>query len=153
MNVENKLRKTGKRLLVLLLAVSFSLEIACTSPESTRTNQSSQSSESQSQQEKNDPKSAVQQAFSNYLEQVFQSEVTSSTLNMHYTLAHPENYGITQYPITYGEVTSEQTMEASAILENWKYNLENFEKDDLTIPQQMTYDITVSYTHLTLPTT
>ena len=145
MNVENKLRKTGKRLLVLLLAVSFSLEIACTSPESTRTNQSSQSSESQSQQEKNDPKSAVQQAFSNYLEQVFQSEVTSSTLNMHYTLAHPENYGITQYPITYGEVTSEQTMEASAILENWKYNLENFEKDDLTIPQQMTYDIMMDF--------
>lgn len=139
MNVANKLRKTGKRLLVLLLAVSFSLEIACTFPGS------SQSSENQSQQEENDPKSAVQQAFSNYLEQVFQSEVTSSTLNMHYTLAHPENYGITQYPITYGEVTSEETMEASAILENWKYNLENFEKEDLTIPQQMTYDIMMDF--------
>lgn len=148
MKAENKWRHKGKRLLVLLLAVSFSLETACTFPESSQTNQSSQSNqnnENQSQQEKNDTKNAVQQAFSNYLEQVFQSEITSSTLNMHYTLAHPENYGITQYPITYGEVTSEQTMEVSAILENWKYNLGNFEKDDLTIPQQMTYDIIMDY--------
>jgi len=60
---------------------------------------------------------------------VFQSEVTSSTLNMHYTLAHPENYGITQYPITYGEVTSEETMEASAILEKLENTiLKIFEK-------------------------
>lgn len=148
MKAENKWRHKGKRLLVLLLAVSFSLETACTFPGSTRTNQSSQSNqnnENQSQQKENDSKNAIQQAFSNYLEQVFQSEITSSTLNMHYTLAHPENYGITQYPITYGEVTSEQTMEASAILENWKYNLGNFEKDDLTIPQQMTYDIMMDF--------
>lgn len=148
MKAENKWRHKGKRLLVLLLAVSFSLETACTFPESSQTNQSSQSNqnnENQSQQKENDSKNAVQQAFSNYLEQVFQSEITSSTLNMHYTLAHPENYGITQYPITYGEVTSEQTMEVSAILENWKYNLGNFEKDDLTIPQQMTYDIMMDF--------
>ena len=148
MKAENKWRHKGKRLLVLLLAVSFSLETACTFPGSTRTNQSSQSNqnnENQSQQKENDSKNAIQQAFSNYLEQVFQSEITSSTLNMHYTLAHPENYGITQYPITYGEVTSEQTMEASAILENWKYNLGNFEKDDLMIPQQMTYDIMMDF--------
>lgn len=148
MKEKNKWKNKGKRLLVILLAVSFSLETACTFGGSTF--QSSQSSEGQSGQNGNNgqedsSKTEVQQAFSNYLEQVFQSEITSSTLNMHYTLAHPENYGITEYPITYGEVASTQSMEASAILENWKYNLENFEKKELTISQQMAYDIIMDY--------
>lgn len=151
MKVENKWKHRRKRLLVILLAVSFSLQTACRFPETTRTNQSGNSSESQSSenknngQEDNSQKNEIQQAFSNYLEQIFESEITSSTLNMHYTLAHPENFGITRYPITYGEVASGQSMEASAILENWKYNLENFEKEDLTIPQQMTYDIIMDF--------
>lgn len=144
MKKRNKLTETIKRLLVFLLAVSFSLTAACDFLESDQI-QKSQSNGNQPQQEKEESKTAVQQAFSDYLEQVFQAEIVSSTLNMHYTLAHPENYGITEYQITYGQATSEQTVEASAILENWKYNLKNFEKEELTIPQQMTYDIMMDF--------
>lgn len=144
MKKKNKLTETTKRLLVFLLAVSFSLTAACNFLESNQI-QKSQSNGNQPQQEKDEVKTAVQQAFSDYLEQVFQAEIVSSTLNMHYTLAHPENYGITEYQITYGQATSEQTVEASAILENWKYNLKNFEKEELTIPQQMTYDIMMDF--------
>lgn len=144
MKKKNKLTETTKRLLVFLLAVSFSLTAACNFLESNQI-QKSQSNGNQPQQEKDEAKTAVQQAFSDYLEQVFQAEIVSSTLNMHYTLAHPENYGITEYQITYGQATSEQTVEASAILENWKYNLKNFEKEELTIPQQMTYDIMMDF--------
>ena len=39
----------------------------------------------------------TQQAFTDYTDQVFRSEIAASTLNMHYTLAHPENYGINEY--------------------------------------------------------
>lgn len=134
MSEKRRFQGIGKRLLVLLLAVSFCLEIACTSENGTRL-----------QNETGTQKEAVQQAFSNYLNQIFQSEITSSTLNMHYTVAHPENYGITEYPITYGSISSGESIETSAILENWKYNLNNFEKEELSTPQQMTYDIMMDF--------
>lgn len=35
--------------------------------------------------------------FSSLTEQLFREEMTSNTLNMHYTLAYPENYGIKDY--------------------------------------------------------
>lgn len=93
----------------------------------------------------NSKKQEVQQAFSDYLNRVFQSEITSSTLNMHYTLAHPENYGITEYPITYGTISQGTGVEAAAILENWKSQLQTYHKEDLTVSQQMTYDIIMDY--------
>ena len=37
--------------------------------------------------------------FKKFTQQLFTEEVTSNTLNLHYTLAYPENYGIKSYPI------------------------------------------------------
>lgn len=82
-----------------------------------------------------------QQAFTEYTNRIFCSEVVSSTLNMHYNLAHPENYGIINYPVTYGKITAAENDEASVLLENWKEKLRSFEKGELTLSQQMTYDI------------
>ena len=142
MKVKNKWKNKGKRLLVFLLAVSFSLETACIYE---RKSEIKQEGQTRYQQEQEDQRGAVRQAFSNYLNQVFQSEIISSTLNMHYTLAHPENYGITQYPITYGKISSAQGTETAAILENWRYTLKNFDKEDLSMSQQMTYDIIMDF--------
>lgn len=134
MEKKRRFQGIGKRLLVLLLAVSFCLEAACTTEQKVI-----------QQQETGSQKEAVQQAFSNYLDQVFRSEITSSTLNMHYTLAHPENYGVNEYPITYGTISSNEGTETSAILENWEYNLNNFDKEGLSTSQQMTYDIMMDF--------
>lgn len=138
MKKKNFLQTTAKRLLVLVLAVSFCLETACTPKAETNVQQEGVSPQSQS-------KTQVQQAFSDYLNQLFRSEIISSTLNMHYTLAHPENYGIIQYPVTYGSVSDSETTEASAVLENWEYNLKNYDREELTLPQQMTYDIIMDF--------
>lgn len=89
--------------------------------------------------------SKAQQEFSQYTDQLFRSEVAASTLNMHYTLAHPENYGISQYKITYGSVSQKSKEEASVLLENWKKKLGEFKKKDLTVAQQLTYDIMMDY--------
>ena len=35
--------------------------------------------------------------FHNAIENLFQEEMLGNTLNMHYTIAYPENYGITDY--------------------------------------------------------
>lgn len=132
------LQTTGKRLLVFVLAVSFCLETACTPKAETNVQQDRAEPQSESQTQ-------VQQAFSDYLNQLFRSEITSSTLNMHYTLAHPEDYGIIQYPVTYGSVSDSETTGASAVLENWEYNLKNYDQEELTLSQQMTYDIIMDF--------
>lgn len=93
----------------------------------------------------------AQQEFSDYTDQIFRSEVASSTLNMHYNLAHPENYGITDYSITYGNVSADAGGEAPVLLENWKGKLSGFEKEELTLSQQMTYDIMMDFIEKELP--
>lgn len=126
-----KSQRTGKKLsgkgLLLLLAAMLCLQTGCAKEEKT------------------------QEDFSAYLDQIFRSEVTSSTLNMHYCLAHPENYGITEYPITYGNVSADSKEQACAILENWRQGLKEFKKKDLSVSQQMTYDIIMDYIKEELP--
>lgn len=89
--------------------------------------------------------SQTQQAFTEYTDQVFRSEVSANTLNMHYTLAHPEKYGISQYKVTYGTISQKSEEENAVILENWKKKLKSFKKKELTVSQQMTYDIMIDY--------
>lgn len=93
----------------------------------------------------------AQQAFSAFTGRIFQSEIPASTLNMHYSLAHPENYGILEYPITYGNLETDSGAKASLVLENWKKALEQFRKKDLSVPQQMTYDILMDYINREIP--
>lgn len=92
-----------------------------------------------------------QKEFSNYLNQIFKSEITASTLNMHYSLAHPENYGITNYKVTYGNVSADRGAETAVILENWKKSLKKFQKKNLSVSQQMTYDIIMDYIEREIP--
>ncbi len=96
-------------------------------------------------------KQETQKAFSAFTEQIFRSEISASTLNMHYSLAHPENYGILEYPITYGNLDTDSGAKASLILENWKKGLEQFRKKDLPVSQQMTYDILMDYIKREIP--
>ncbi len=95
----------------------------------------------------------TQQEFSDYTNQIFCSEVTASTLNMHYSLAHPENYGISDYKVTYGNVSADTSGEVSLLLENWMGKLRSFRKKDLTSDQQMTYDIMMDYANKELSAT
>ncbi len=92
-----------------------------------------------------------QKEFSNYLDQIFKSEITASTLNMHYSLAHPENYGITNYKVTYGNVSADRGAETAVVLENWKKSLKKFKKKNLSVSQQMTYDIIMDYIEREIP--
>ena len=95
----------------------------------------------------------TQQEFYDYTNQIFCSEVTASTLNMHYSLAHPENYGISDYKVTYGNVSADSEGEVSLLLENWMGKLRSFEKKNLTPGQQMTYDIMMDYARKELSAT
>lgn len=94
---------------------------------------------------KNKETTAIRRDFNKYLAEAFKSEVTSSTINLHYTLAFPAKYGIVEYPITYGYIPTQTEIEAAAVLENMKAALESFDIDLLSTSQKITYDILMDY--------
>ncbi len=86
-----------------------------------------------------------QTRFSQFTENLFLETILSNTINLHYSLAEPESYGITEYPITFGsyEIWDEQMLlddltELSTELHTYYYDL-------LTDDQQMMYDILMHY--------
>ena len=83
--------------------------------------------------------------FDDYTQELFQEDVVQNTINLHYTLANPENYGITDYEVTLGSVSLADMEEGYAELEDMKKNLEGFRRSGLTKDQQLTYDILLDY--------
>lgn len=86
---------------------------------------------------------AEQERFSQYLYDSFIEGVQSDTLTLHYGIAHPENYGIEDYAITFGEVDFSDEAEEKELEEYEKTmdELKGFDYDLLTIDQRFTYDI------------
>lgn len=87
----------------------------------------------------------VMDEFDDFLSQLFVNEVSSSLINLHYTLANPENFGIDEYEISLGSVLPESLHETNAQLENTLARLEQFSYQSLSGEQQLTYDILKDY--------
>lgn len=83
-------------------------------------------------------------AFRRYTKMVFAQEAASNTVNLHYTLKNPENYGIENAPVTFGNfITDETAMHVS--IENMKESLSAFSYEDLSVQNQLTYDVMRAY--------
>lgn len=91
------------------------------------------------------PNKEVQKNFDHYTNIFFIEEIQKNTLNLHYTLAYPENFGIDDYPITFGEFNSKAFTDSYEVLELSIKELENFHYNSLTKEQQLTYDIFLDY--------
>lgn len=83
--------------------------------------------------------------FDSFLDNFFRAEVTSNTINLHFTLSEPKNYGITETPITLGNISLQSIAESQAGLENTLAALKKFDYDSLSTDQQLTYDILFDY--------
>lgn len=83
--------------------------------------------------------------FDAYIDQLFKEDITANTINLHYTLAYPENYGITDYVVTLGNYSTDNIEEAYQELEEMKKELLKFEPSKLTYNQRLTYDILLDY--------
>lgn len=88
--------------------------------------------------------------FHAFLQDLFRTEVTSNTLNLHFTLSDPASAHILDYPITFGEVGSESESKQLAILENVKKELETFDVSHMSVSSQLTYDVLKDSIHLNL---
>ncbi|RDU22795.1 DUF885 domain-containing protein [Anaerosacchariphilus polymeriproducens] len=93
----------------------------------------------------NKKKSSTVSSFNNYLNDIFRSEITSNTINLHYTLKNPSSYGIKKYPITLNNYSKETFQDSAAALENYQAVLESFPYDSLNTNQKITYDILNNY--------
>ena len=86
--------------------------------------------------------------FEKLADEYFVEMLTSDTLSMHFYLRHPENYGITDYEATWGDLSTVMTDEA---IQEERQSIEEFNAIDrsaLTAQQQETYDIIAYYNEL-----
>ena len=69
----------------------------------------------------------VGERFDAYMDDLFYEDIVLNTVNLHYTLAHPENYGITEYEVTLGDYSREKMEEGYEDLEEMKKELESYD--------------------------
>lgn len=79
-------------------------------------------------------------AFKNFTFCLFQQEVASNTINLHYSLTEPKKYGITETPILLGSFDFNAASTLASI-ENLDTALHKFSYDLLSEENQLTYDI------------
>lgn len=88
-----------------------------------------------------DSREKYREEFDTYLESLFAGEVTASTINLHYTLKNPENYGIDDYTVTYGDISRDGYQASFLALENIRKILESYDPGKLDTSRRLTYDI------------
>lgn len=83
----------------------------------------------------------TQAAFDEFTEDIFIETVSDNTINLHFTLAYPQNHGLADAAATLGDFGYDyMTAEADHIKELYD-RLNEFSYDELTNEQQLTYDI------------
>lgn len=85
------------------------------------------------------------EAFDAYTEELFLEDVVENTINLHYTLAYPENFGITDYEPSLGTYSLEEMESSYEELEEIKKKLLNFDTEEFSERQRLTYDILMDY--------
>lgn len=78
--------------------------------------------------------------FEEYTQELFCSEVSANTINLHYTLKNPEDYGITGSEVSLGSFENDTDM-IKASAENMRQSLQNFSYDGLNLQNRITFDI------------
>ena len=82
--------------------------------------------------------SATPEDFDTYMDDLFLNEIVSNTINLHYTLAYPENFGITDYEVTLGSISAsdleESTEELTALKDDLlRYDTEHFSEQQKSL--------------------
>lgn len=80
-------------------------------------------------------------SFSAFTKEMFQNEISSSTISLHYTLENPESMGISDYSVTLGTADPETLEASAAAVENYRSRLDDFSYRALTGENRLTYDI------------
>ncbi len=85
------------------------------------------------------------EAFEAYVEELFKEDIVQNTINLHYTLAYPENYGIEEYEPTLGSFSMEDFEKTVKEQEEIRKKLLSFDRGSLPKEQRITYDVLLDY--------
>lgn len=83
----------------------------------------------------------VQAAFDEFLAQLFVEELEENIINLHYTVASPKNYGITEYKLSLGDFEEETCLESEKDSKETLKELKEYEYDSLSDEQKHIYDL------------
>lgn len=84
----------------------------------------------------------VEQArFDEFTDGIFKKELSENGLNLHYTIANPENFGIDKYDIKIGSCRLEDMERDIEDEKEYLETLNSFNYNGLTREQRITYDI------------
>ena len=82
---------------------------------------------------------------------MFQKELAETdTLDLHYTLLHPNDYGITPGEVTLGTISLEEMVQNHTRIKGLRSQLITFDYEKLTADQQLTYDALLETLNTTL---
>ena len=80
-------------------------------------------------------------AFDQYLTELFGQQVTANAIDFHYSLEHPENYGLSIDEISFGDVSLDTADEDLEDTQKALKTLESFDYEALSDEQQLIYDM------------
>ena len=80
----------------------------------------------------------VYSAFTDYVTEPFRQEASANLLNLHYTLADPAAYGITDYQTSLGTCSADSPALAAAFAENLLAGLQQFQSAELSAENRLT---------------
>ncbi len=79
--------------------------------------------------------------FETFTNEIFRSYVTSDSLTLNYTLASPENYGITELPDGFPRFSANDNEQNITVIENTLERLRQFPEKDLSFQNQILQDV------------
>ena len=148
------MNKKMKILVSLLLTIAMLTTVSCgrTTNKTSKTKQketqeittSKSETESQKQKKKNTDTQKENKKFKQLEDELFKEVLSQSVLTVNSILDHPENYGITKYEYTLGEVTKEENEKSTALMKKYLDKLEEIDYDSLNDEEKLNYDIMVT---------
>jgi Uncharacterized protein conserved in bacteria len=90
-------------------------------------------------------KVTTDEAFAEFTNELFITDISQNTINLHYTISNPSDYGIEDYPVTLGTVSEQSILASYASTEECLKLLKKFNYDKLNSSNQLTYDILTTY--------
>lgn len=79
--------------------------------------------------------------FEMFSDELFKHDIVENIINLHYTIAYPENYGIDDYEVIVGSYDKDDYAQTSEELKDLQETLEKFNREELTREQRIAYDI------------
>lgn len=82
-----------------------------------------------------------QARFDQYLNEYFIDQVTQDTITLHYTVQHPEDFGIERVPATWGDMNLDEILHYGDEVQADLEELHSYSYEALNYEQRLTYDI------------